>query len=179
MESTVRKVFAVLGKVPCYIAIGYLLANIVFFAIFYFRALGMSYVVMQTAVENNYIPADEAVAIRTSLSTLDSVSDGGQNSGTMNVTVSSRYAMFIDTSNSIPVDELYNENVGINEYGITTTSVNRRVQYGRTIKVGIGYCYTAVTPVPNRSAIDYNVKWATTPIKITYTVPGLKYYPDL
>lgn len=174
----VKKVFTTLAKVPFYIAILYLIANIVLFAVFYFRALGISYVVMQTAVENNYIPANEASAIKNTLNSYNSVSDGGQ-SGGMRVPVASQYAVYINTSDTIMTAEtLYYNGVTINSNGLTSTSVNNRRQYGNQITVGVGYCYTAILPLADGSILDYTSNFVTTPVMITYKVPGLKYYPD-
>lgn len=168
-----------LVKVPCMIAIAYLFINIVLFSLFYFRALGMSYVVMQTAVENNFIPNSEAQAIKSSMQSMNSVSDGGQNGDSIAVPVVSKFAMWIDTSNSKAEKQLYNKDVSVDGYGITNTSSNVRVQYGKTIRVGIGYVYTAILPIPNKSAINYSKSWTANAIRISYRVPALKYYPDL
>ena len=63
MEDGVKYIFKVLLKVPIIIVVCYLVMNIFFFFFIYFKCLGISYVVMQTAVENNYLPQRELKAL--------------------------------------------------------------------------------------------------------------------
>lgn len=59
MSDSVKFIFKTLIKVPVIIMISYAIFNIFAFFFIYFRMLGISYVVMQTAVENNYLPDTE------------------------------------------------------------------------------------------------------------------------
>lgn len=181
MESSIKKVFMTLIKVPVYIAIMYLITNIVFFALFYLRALGVSYVVMQTAVENNYIPASEAQALNKSLQTITSPKTEQVDGTTIDSSIANKFMVFVDTSGTKTLDTLYNENSSLNGSFVTNGSTNTRVQYGREITVGVGYLYKIVLPMTkyNSDVKSYNKNKATNVVRITYKVPGLKYYPDL
>ncbi len=59
MEDSIKTIFKTLIKVPVIIMVSYLIFNIFAFGISYLKILGLSYVVMQTAIENNYIPQEE------------------------------------------------------------------------------------------------------------------------
>lgn len=223
----VKKVFSTLLKVPCYIVIGYLVANIIMFGLYYFRALGISYVVMQSAVENNYIPTSELSALNATLSEYNSLTATAESalaSGedlsnvqqraaneagaeNINVPLVSHFAVFIDTSNSgKTAEDLYVQDssedgivasdgsLNLNN-GVTTPSCNVRAQYGQNITVGIGYIYTFMMPMPAKkdgihsgavwgetessTVMEYEKHWYSNAIRISYKVPGLKYYPDL
>lgn len=159
MSDSVKFIFKTLIKVPCYIMVAYFILNIFAFAHTYFKMLGLSYVVMQTAVENNYIPDTE----------LNQLNNYIQNQTT---------AFCV------------NPNIVISD--------NTRKQYGATVEVGVTYDFRMIWPlIPieadedftgqetdgienwNNSVatIDNDKGWNT--VSIMYTVPGLKYYPDL
>lgn len=59
MADSVKYIFKTLIKVPCIILVCYMVLNAFMFVYSYFKVLGLSYVVMQTAVENNYLPNDQ------------------------------------------------------------------------------------------------------------------------
>lgn len=63
MSDSVKFIFKTLLRVPILIIISYIIFNIFAFGLSYFKMLGLSYVVMQTAVENNYIPSDERATL--------------------------------------------------------------------------------------------------------------------
>lgn len=208
----VKKVFSILAKVPCYICIGYLIANIVLFLGYYIKALGISYAVMEVAVENNYIPNAELSTLSKTLSKIGSpVQEDEQyvmaegNTAIITPTVSD-FGIYINTNQSVDMSdaELYVFNAATGETPefsstsrLTTTSSNVRRQYGKEITVGVGYVYHAVLPIPvegktysaDESVFGQEVQggnisnWiynrAATPVRITYKIPGLKYYPDL
>lgn len=50
-------------KVPVYIMVAFFIFNLFAFTFIYFKMLGISYVVQQAAIENNYIPAAEKKTI--------------------------------------------------------------------------------------------------------------------
>lgn len=164
----VKSVFKTLLKVPCYIVIGYLVMNIVMFAAYYIKALGLSYAVMQVAVENNYIPEQELMVLSDTMSAIGSqvtydengnpVSTNGND--TLNISSVSDFGMFIDTdSSTATAEELYsNNNTFENGTRITEASNNNRRQYGKPITVGIGYMYHPVLPIPSgNTANNQNV----------------------
>lgn len=59
MSNFVSTVFRVIIKVPIVVIVCYIVYNIFGFGLSYFKMLGLSYVALQTAVENNYIPPSE------------------------------------------------------------------------------------------------------------------------
>lgn len=67
----VKFIFKTLIKVPIIICIWYFVFNIFAFMFIYFKTLGVSYTVMQTAVENNYISEAEVDSIQDYLDTLN------------------------------------------------------------------------------------------------------------
>lgn len=203
MTDEVKFIFKTLLKVPVIILVCYAILNLFSFFFIYFKALGASYVVMQVAVENNYLPATELKEL---------------------------YA-YVDEWNDIPMcanativvgksgDTLYRvEEVSPDvpqtsaTYG--TADARKRKQYGNTVTCGVTCDYTIVWPLSHREQLDgaqldregaadttgvvgvsggtdpgfkseaemeamRNAKRAGIPITITYTVPGLKYYPDM
>lgn len=74
MSDSVKFIFKTLTKVPIVIMCAYAVFNIFAFFFIYFRMLGVSYVVMQTAVENNYIPTTEGGTLLDYLEDTDSIS---------------------------------------------------------------------------------------------------------
>lgn len=185
MSDSVKFIFKTLIKVPCYIMVAYMLLNLFAFSFTYFRVLGFSYVVMQTAVENNYIPTSEKNQLNKYLDEI-----------TQSAFVSNAYIVYNSNSRTD----------GIIEEGVDTTipSAEERRQYGRPVRVGVAFNYTFIWPLmPNQQVQDgknavaglggtdsaslsqaqldqarEDVK-STNSIEIVYTVPGLKYYPDL
>lgn len=59
MSNFVSTVFRVIIKVPIIVIVCYVIYNVFGFGLSYFKMLGLSYVALQTAVENNYIPPSE------------------------------------------------------------------------------------------------------------------------
>ena len=197
MSDSVRFIFRCIIKVPIFIMISYFIANIFFFSLFYFKFLGVSYAVMQTALENNYLPETEKKALEASLNSIYKYSDG-------------------TTSKVIPSASIYINTDG-NDNG---TIKNEREQYGNQVVVGIKYTYRWIWPLTpeeydqkpaNLDSIassdkgvvtstgneDRNVNGkselgdsvlegkrqakadkSTHEIKILYKVPGLQYYSD-
>lgn len=183
MSDSVKFIFKTLIKVPCIIFVAYLILNIFTFCYTYFRMLGFSYVVMQTAVENNYLPESEYQQL-----------NGYLNSMSNTAFCENAYIVVNDTSEPSYVSGIapaYN-----NAYA--------KRQYGGTVRVGVSFDFRMIWPLlPHEqttgdqavsgykgtdvdkldsTAIDAareqkSDNWNT--ITISYTVPGLKYYPDL
>lgn len=175
MADNVKFIFKTLIKVPVLIFVMYGVFNLFAFSYSYFRVLGISYVAMQTAIENNYLPSQELNTLNSYLQTLEtSVLD--------NVSVT------CDTDISVG--------------GIQ----NKKVQYGTPIKVTVSAHYRFLWPLLPTEQVDNGIaasgldgpnsgstlsddqleelrnEYAENPnnnIVITYTIPGLKYYPDL
>lgn len=171
MSDGVKFIFKTLIKVPCYIMVAYFILNIFAFAHTYFKMLGFSYVVMQTAVENNYLPDTEYNQLVNYLS----------RQGTA----------FCANPKIVVTDE---GNTITPAHGSTYS----RRQYGSEVVVGVEYDFRMIWPlIPieadeastgqsndgieewNNSVgtFDNNKGWNH--VRIDYKVPGLKYYPDL
>ena len=175
MESSVRSIFRVLIKVPVIIVIAYLIFNLFAFTTSYFKLLGFSYVVMQTAMENNYIPSTEKGVLLSYTNSIES-------------SVLSNVKVGCDTNakNREPQVDITS----------TTESENNKVQYGTEIVVTVSGDYNWIFPLVNTSKHDAsdtphadglqyhetakdNNSAFKTHMSIQYIVPGLKYYPDL
>lgn len=175
MSDSVKGIFKILIKVPVIIAVSYLIFNLFAFTVSYFKLLGVSYSVMQIAMENNYIPTNEIQTITEDPST----------------TPSGKFMQLRYNTNL-----LQNVRIVCDTTGTTADSLvnNKKRQYGNNISVGVIGTYTWL--VPFRQTVTGYIKDGTpvstssvgtkgqltknsTEIRIVYNVPGLKYYPDL
>lgn len=175
MSDSVKFIFKTLLRVPVIIVASYLVFNIFAFSLTYFRLLGVSYVVMQTAVENNYIPEAENNSLTAYLDSLQT--------------------QILEDTALVLEDE---ENPGI-------PPATERRQYGSEVTVGVTGNYKFIWPLTprdqtanegegfsglsgnsfsgyaNESTLESRreANISDNNITIVYTVPGLKYYPDL
>lgn len=174
MSENVKFIFKTLLKIPIIVLVVYAVFNVFAFSLSYFKILGFSYVAMQTAVENNYIPDEESKTLDTYLRSMETY-------------MLENCTLTCDTDITS----------GSNE--------NKKVQYGTPIKVTVSAHYRFIWPLmpaeqrtgaavegmngqntgseltddqleEARQAYENNAK---NNIVIEYTVPGLKYYPDL
>lgn len=180
MSDAVRYIFKTLIKVPVFIAVAYLIFNIFAFTLTYFKMLGFSYVVMQTATQNNYLPDAERITLQ---NYLDSISN----------------VYIIDDAKLILSGTEANE---------STLPANQKRQYGQSVTVGVQCHYKFIWPLQPKEQLQNEgegfigmsdnsafsgfagsdvltarrEEYEANPknnIIIKYTVPGLKYYPDL
>lgn len=179
MADNVKFIFKTLLQVPIIVFFCYLIFNIFAFAHSYFQALGLSYVVMQTAVENNYIPDQEMSTLRTYANSLGSemannyqivayCSDGQnrkqQYGKAFTAGVSYNYRViwplmpYEQNQNYDPENGVYGQVEGMN--GTDTTGG-----------------YASETDIERRQHDSWHD--ITFPVTIKYQVPGLKYYADL
>lgn len=171
MAGAAKTVFKTLIKVPIYIAVIYLVFNLFSFAISYFRLLGVSYTIQNVVLENNYIPAAELSQINSQLSSMETA-------------------------------------ILTNIQVVNVGEASTRRQYGETVEVGVQADFiwaVPFLPIKNEaktgSVIDPSggsntltvysdathgtsggspiANGVTQTISITYTVPGMAYYPDL
>ena len=174
MADGVKFIFKTLLKVPIFIFVSYLILNLFMFAYTYFRMLGMSYVVMQTAVENNYLPESEYKLLDNHLQSFAE-----------------------NTSHFVKNAKIITNAVG--EPGRVSgiagaTGVSGKRQYGKPVRVGVQYQFTMIWPLMpheynpdsgtpqelNAMEAEYGGRQGGfNTVTIDYTVPGLKYYPDL
>ena len=161
----------------------------------YFKVMGLSYVVVQTAIENNFIPTSEG-------DTLNSYAKSLENGFLKHV------AIGCDTQNSSTSVSLLLSSNSLSSSGIcydissANTSNNKKVQYGKPIKVTVLAQFVAILPLVNpgegslslesSDAMNYYMDTYDPTVSdhssydindsniiFEYTVPGLKYYPDL
>lgn len=182
MADGVKFIFKTLIKIPLIIFVTYAIFNGFAFAVIYFKLLGFSYVVLQTAVENNYIPPQELQAFNKYLKEFDD---------SIEMVDNVQLILTDDNDSTIPV-------------------ATERRQYGQLITVGVSGRYKFVWPLTPREQlqdtsskfIGYDKKGGSVfsgfgsnsllegrrkayeenknnNINIKYTVPGLRYYPDL
>lgn len=214
MNDTVKFIFKTLTKVPIIIFTCFFIFNIFAFFFIYFRMLGISYVVMQTAVENNFIPQTEFDTIEDYLSNVANITNvdsagivvGMSGDSILYVPANNRGNIFLVDANGT---ETHHNTFTFGDVATATA----KHQYGVNVTCGV-YCnYTIIWPLDYRYTGDrdaitdrtnpgndgnytynnvpgydgvaetgnasYLSAFARLPIKIVYTVPGLKYYPDL
>lgn len=173
MSDSVKFIFKTLIKVPCIIAVVYLIFNIFGFTYTYIRVLGISQLVQQVAVENNFIPSTERAYLENYLNAIDSstpyidslvLTDINGNAftrkqygGTVTIGVKCNYQIVIPL---MPKDQLANTNDSFTGMDGSGTG-----QYADSAVIEQRRNSSAFMPKIN---IEFN-----------YTVPGLKYYPDL
>jgi hypothetical protein len=223
MEDGVKFIFKTLIKVPCIIFVAYLILNMLMFSYTYFKLLGMSYVVMQTCVENNYLPNSEFTDLlkyvddlNTNTFAVGEVTEDSVDTSTYNpdyevvsyaglvvgkttsdeeviayydvplcataTTHSIKYAK-VSSAGITPINDPTTD-VSYSSEGLATT----RKQYGHSKYTGVYARYKMVWPTTHSENVSLNeseqnalrkTKVGTLNIRITYTVPGLKYYPDM
>lgn len=194
MEDSVKFIFKTLIKVPVIIVVSFLIFNIFAFVISYTRLLSFSYIVMQVATENNYIPNSEKNMLE-------------------------NYASELETAIMPEVRVMYNRVGNADENTILgdklDNSVNSaypddsgsRRQYGKAVRVGVAGRIVLMFPLTTKetlqnvdagvngfrggNGVDNSIADEATLqqrreakksdfwISIMYTVPGLQYYPDL
>lgn len=184
MHEEVKFIFKSLIKVPCIVVFSFLIFNIFTFFFMYFKALGLSYVVMQTTAENNYIPNQELTQlveyIESWVDDIAYVADAGIIVGYEGDDAEPEYVL---VSNESEVSSAIDTG---NAFG----DARNKLQYGCTRCVGVQVNYRIILPlVEGPDDVDEghteisHVEDIDTlegiPITIAYKVPGLKYYPDM
>lgn len=170
MQDDVKFIFKSLIKVPVIIFEVYFVFNIFCLMFIFFKTLGYSYVVMQTVVENNYVPAQEMQSLDNQLQEL------------RNITFVHGATVVVTEPEADPKD--------------VSDSYNERTQYGSVKRCGVQVQYEIQWPLrPDQQTDNHQavnglqggggnyIKSGpislVIPITITYKVPGLQYYPDL
>jgi hypothetical protein len=152
MDESVAFIFKTLIKVPCIIFVSFFIFNIFAFCFIYFKILGLSYVLMQEVVANNYITSSQYDQIwKSSLTDLNDTAlvssvgiiVGKDNSGNLVYSTSSSAASH--TNYIYRVSDSGKTTLGTNSDA--KTCVGTKYQYGKVRTVGI-YCkYTIIWPV--------------------------------
>ncbi|MBR1454027.1 MAG: hypothetical protein IJ593_05230 [Lachnospiraceae bacterium] len=155
MREQVEFIFKTLIKVPIIILVSYLVFNLFAFGISYFKVLGYSYIVSQTIVENNFLPDAEGIIL-------------------------ANYA------DSLETNMLANVSIVDDGNAIEGSSILTKSQYGVAKKFKVQAQYVWIFPLVNTNVETgngaYGLEYSENPncnIHFEFTVPGLKYYPDL
>ena len=195
MSDGVSFIFRTLIKVPVVIFSSFLVFNLIMFTFAYSQALGISYVVMQTVAENNYLSGSQLQQINNTLADFNSIEyvqvnliGGTTNSG-------NDYA-YLDTNGN--VIRVGGEEVSLD----SNSSVKSKRQFGSSVICGIRYNYKMIWPLMSEDKtgdgglsedgrltgdgagmhqLEYNEELEEDGIDIVlaYKVPCLKYYPDI
>jgi len=156
MSESVAFIFKTLIKVPIIIFTAFFIMNCFAFAFIYFKVLGFSYVLMQEAVENNYVAPRQADQIRTYLWNLQdeipmcrnaTIIVGLDSTGTpvlWNMTPTGA----VDLQDTVTGHHIGNLTYGdvIDEYNYGKNAGIRQ-QYGATKSIGIHCEYEFVWPL--------------------------------
>ena len=203
MADSVKYIFKTLIKVPCIILVCYMILNAFMFVYSYFKVLGLSYVVMQTAVENNYLPNDQLAMLddyAQSLAKGSVLSHCSVVPGKLAVTEAATGGWGDGNSPWTAGWEPKSDG-----------SARIRHQYGASVTCGVVAKLDFIWPLDTREVLDnpddQYLGWNSTGtfggfadesalksrradkgdgtsanrnnVVIMFTVPGLKYYPDL
>lgn len=222
MSDEVKFIFKTLLKVPVIIMVSFVILNIFAFFFIYFKVLGLSYVVMQTAVENNYLPKTELTTLCNYVYEFEDI-PMVTNSAIIVAKDGDNYS-YVQSPADATVLQTNSDSQNAEGQGRTYTRINlgdsilntatKKVQYGKSVTVGVHCGYKLVWPLGYKETIEgVNVTGATQGegqgvsglesttfsgfksdaeldngradketimnFDICYTVPGLKYYPDL
>lgn len=181
MADGVKFIFKTLIKIPVIIFVTYAIFNGFAFAVIYFKLLGFSYVVLQTAVENNYIPPQELQAFNKYLKEFDD---------SIEMVDNVQLVLTNDSDSKIPAAtqrRQYGQLITVGVSGrfrvvwplmpreqLQNTS-GKFIGYGKGSESGFsGFASSSVLESRRKAYAENNNN-----INITYTVPGLRYYPDL
>ena len=163
MNDSVKFIFKTLIKVPVIIMVSFIIFNIFSWTISYFKLVGASYTIMQVGMENNYIPPTEEAAINRYLGTLRSgVLSNVQIAGESTYRTRRQYGDELTVGVSADIKFIW----PLMHYEQFNSSSNPDEAFGSEL--------TASEIQQKRSDKEQEED-----IVITYTVPGLQYYPDL
>ena len=200
MSDEVKNIFKILIKVPLIILVAYLVLNAFAFAFVYFKLLGASYAVMQVAIENNYLPDREYKTLKKYIEDFDTNTDflehacvitssdsdathaaPGNNTSrkqygaTVVVGVSADYKMkwpltytqTIKEDGTVSKDQRTNKN--IHEGSVPGMNSGRSLEFKKDDELDNDRKTAETKKDSNGNQM----------FRFVYTVPGLKYYPDM
>ena len=156
MSDEVKAIFKSLIKVPCMVVVIYMIFNLLVFSFMYFKVMGTSYVIMQTAVENNYIPQTEFTTLCKYMNQFyrtPFVSDvrfiyGPNKDGNGNYTDVVSFAA-LDNNGAAKANGLA-ESRFANHGGVSNVGAFDRKQYGSEVFCGIQVDYIIQWPLDYR-----------------------------
>ena len=174
MSDEVKFIFKTLMKVPVFIIVSFLILNMFAFFFIYFKVLGLSYVVMQTAVENNYLPPTEIRTLCKYAQTFEDipmvtnaaivVAKNG-NDYTYTQDVGDNTYIYQSSKDETGKDRAQNSEGGGGELGTksyeyvdmesqTDGTALKKVQYGKSVTVGVHCGYKLVWPLGYKETIN-------------------------
>ena len=190
----VKTIFKVLMQVPCFIAVCYIVANIFGFVTTYFRLMATAQIVQQVVVENNYIPSKEEKTIAGYLLNQETAMLG--NTGIIVGGTDGNYT-YVDSASLMAVGS---DTKALNrrQYGNEVTCGVRgefqiiwpllpNEQLTNDTRFGMyfdGNTWQSQNPeFQSESELEAERQDSKhsviIPLEIVFTVPGLKYYPDM
>lgn len=150
MSDSVKFIFMTLIKVPVIIFVAFFIFNIFAFFFIYFKVLGLSYVVMQEVVANNYITTSQANQINNYFKEIDKIPMVSNTNMIVGLSGKTDAA----TGKRVPV--CYNKGTGMTVYADNMgayapvtggTSAMTKTQYGSVKTIGVHCEYTIVWPL--------------------------------
>ena len=150
MSDSVKFIFMTLIKVPVIIFVTFFIFNIFAFFFIYFKVLGLSYVVMQEVVANNYITTSQANQINNYFKEIDRIPMVSNTN--MIVGLSGK----TDTTTGKQIPVCYNKYTSSTVYAdsiwtyapvASGSSAMTKTQYGSVKTVGVHCEYTIVWPL--------------------------------
>lgn len=181
MADSVKSIFKVLLKVPIIILVCYAVFNVFAFGLSYFKLIGISYVVMQTAIENNYIPEEDRSTIEEYMASMKTgvLTDiriignpvRKQYGEQVTVGVAAKYNFIWPLTHRQQTISGVGGFRDDNSFG--GWKKNEQLEYQRNIQL---------RDLTRDREVKYEIDGSRVyegEIDILYTIPGLKYYPDL
>lgn len=164
MADSVKFIFMTLIKVPVIIFVAFFIFNIFAFFFIYFKVLGLSYVVMQEVVENNYMTQSQVNQINTYFADIDKIPLASNTSiivGLSNKTDSAGKSIPACYDKSTKTVVLASDMSSAATLSTANTSAIKRTQYGTVKTVGVHCDYTIVWPLSYNNSKSSNGKTAT------------------
>lgn len=181
MEDALKFIFKTLIKIPFIIMITYFIANLLLFSLFYFKFTGISYSVMNTAMENNFIPDNEYKIIEKTIKDIEGSSVLiGKDSAKIVVNGSNKREQY-GTPITVGVEYKYRWLTPLMPWdlGQTPSSYGSGSSIIDDSTASEGN-FSSITAEEAKRRIDVlSDRSLTSPIRIVYKVPGLQYYADL
>lgn len=146
MSDSVKFIFKTLIKVPCIIFAAYFIMNVFFFFFIYFKVLGLSYVVMQEVVENNYITTSQFNQLNAYIQSINNIEMVNNTSIIVGLDSAKNPVYCTTQANGQMIKSSYSATLDESN----AKSALTRVNYGQNRVVGIHCDYTLIWP------LDYN-----------------------
>lgn len=162
MDGGVKFIFKTLIKVPVYIYIAFFAFNIFAFCFVYFKMLGLSYMVQQIAVENNYIPgtgksSDQRGSLGSYIASIDE--DIGMVSNIRIVTKDDKGTIQAGIQSN-PASTNGYSCTNVNGKNSAFVKSESKHQYGAQVDIGVQCVYNWVWPLDYRNADDISYEGA-------------------